>query len=74
MTIKEIRIEKTLSVINGFNGVYKTRKQAMQDLIAAGYRVIEKNGKRRLQAPNGSFFAEADITKTAMDYAKKIGG
>lgn len=40
--------------------------------VADGWNIREKDGTRRLEHPDGRFFYEKDIGKTAMDYAAHL--
>ncbi|HAX1983155.1 TPA: hypothetical protein JW546_004958, partial [Escherichia coli] len=40
--------------------------------VADGWSIREKDGTRRLEHPDGRFFYEKDIGKTAMDYAAHL--
>jgi hypothetical protein len=66
---------KVLAALNktqGVNGVVATRKAHIRRLVGEGYTVASAKEGRRLIAPDGSFFAEADLTKTALDYAEYL--
>jgi hypothetical protein len=53
-------------------GIFTTRKTWMEDAVAKGYEVVHDGNERRLTAPDGSFFDEKSVTKTAMDYASYL--
>ncbi|HOG52580.1 MAG TPA: hypothetical protein PLT03_01770, partial [Bacillota bacterium] len=54
------------------NGKLTTRRALVKALVDDGAAIVEKNGERRLQRPNGNFLIEKDISKTAMDYADHL--
>ncbi|MFA5706845.1 MAG: ParB/Srx family N-terminal domain-containing protein, partial [Candidatus Neomarinimicrobiota bacterium] len=54
------------------NGKLTTRRAMVKALVDDGATIVEKNGERRLQRPNGNFLIEKDISKTAMDYADHL--
>jgi hypothetical protein len=64
------RAEKALSTNMTQGGEVKTRKQIVDEMVAAGAQVQEhpKYG-RILQKPDGAFVEETRLTKTAMNYA-----
>lgn len=49
---------------------YKSSRDLIRALVAAGYEVAGKGSDRRLVSPDGSFFIQKDITKFGMDYAE----
>lgn len=67
--------QRALTVLNtlqGFDGVFRKRKDEIRDMIARGYRVVGSGKNRRLTSPDGSFFIVSDITKTGMDFADHL--
>jgi hypothetical protein len=55
----------------GFRGEVHPRAKIIATLLGEGHALsTDKTGKRRLTSPAGTFFSEADLTKTAMDYAE----
>lgn len=51
------------------DGQYYTRRQLVDMYLTAGANVFAHPTGRRLQKPNGGYVTEAQISKTAMDYA-----
>lgn len=64
--------QRALTVLDtkqGFTGIIRRRKDAIREMVAQGRRVVGSGKNRRLEAPDGSYYTESDITKTGMDYA-----
>lgn len=68
--IGQRRIASTLRTAQKFNGEVKSRGLEVERLVSEGASVVVGKEGRRLQKQDGGFFAEKDITKTAMDYAE----
>lgn len=69
------RKAKAIAALNkqqGFNGVVKPRGEMIAQCVAAGYQVVATPTGRRLVGPDGRFWIESDITKTAMDFAQHL--
>lgn len=49
-----------------------SRRDLVRDRVGDGATVVTSNGERRLTNPNGSYLAESQISKTAMDYAEHL--
>lgn len=62
------RAKKTLEKTQGFNRKIMRRKDAIEQMVAEGWRVQGN----RLVSPTGSYFEQKDITKTALDYAQHL--
>lgn len=68
------KIKASLLVKQRFNGKILSRKIFVEDAISDGADVVASAGKRVLRWPSSSYMTEADITKTAMDYAAYLVG
>ena len=69
------RILSTLTRVIRVNGRHMARVQFVKTYVFdEGYRVKTVRGERRFTSPSeGSYFAEKDISKTAMDFADFLG-
>lgn len=67
------RALQVLAAQQGFDGVLRTRKEAIREMIARGYRVVGTGKNRRFTSPDGGFYTQADLTKTGMDFAAYLG-
>ncbi|EBQ3518261.1 hypothetical protein BCN46_23220 [Salmonella enterica] len=54
------------------NGETMPVRVLVEKRVADGWNIREKDGTRRLEHPDGRFFYEKDIGKTAMDYAAHL--
>lgn len=54
------------------NGETMPVRVLVEKRVADGWNIREKDGTRRLEHPDGRFFFEKDIGKTAMDYAAHL--
>lgn len=68
-----VQLERVIDTLNrkqGVRGVFLPRREHMENLVREGYvvRTHPKYG-RVLEGPDGGFFFEKDLTKTALDYA-----
>lgn len=54
------------------NGETMPVRVLVEKRVADGWNIREKDGVRRLEHPDGRFFYEKDIGKTAMDYAAHL--
>ena len=64
--------QRALTVLDAkqrFDGNPRRRKDAIREFVAQGRQVVGSGKNRRLEAPDGRYLREADITKTGMDYA-----
>jgi uncharacterized protein (DUF4415 family) len=64
--------QRALTVLDAkqrFDGNLRRRKDVIREFVAQGRQVVGSGKNRRLEAPDGRFYTEADITKTGMDYA-----
>lgn len=71
---KKMQQERILKILNkksGRDGVIKTRKQHTRDMIAEGYTVGEREGKRVLLSPDKKSWYSG-LTKTQLDYAEYL--
>jgi len=63
---RQAALERTIC----HDGEYMSRKSMMDTLMARGAVVIAHAlDGRRISLPSGSFLSEAQVSKTAMDYA-----
>jgi len=64
------RVLDTLGRQQGLSGTFLTRREHIENLVRRGY-VVKKHPKygRVIEAPDGSFYLQEDVTKTALDYA-----
>lgn len=53
-------------------GRLTTRKDLVRDRVESGAEIVSGKEGRRLQLPDGRFLGEAQISKTAMDYAEHL--
>lgn len=72
--VQQRRIEEILNKPASLNGVVKTRRQHIKDMVNAGRSVKEVRGERILEAADGYYFDESAITKTGMDFAEYLIG
>lgn len=70
--VQQRRIEEILNKPASLNGVVKTRRQHIKDMVNAGRVVKEVRGERILEADDGFYFDEGAITKTGMDFAEYL--
>lgn len=64
--------QRALTVLDAkqrFDGNPRRRKDAIREFVAQGRQVVGSGKNRRLEAPDGRYLREVDITKTGMDYA-----
>ncbi|HFD9218972.1 TPA: LPD38 domain-containing protein [Salmonella enterica] len=54
------------------DGKITSVRELVENRVADGWRIREKDGTRRLEHPDGRFLLEKDIGKTAMDYANHL--
>lgn len=54
------------------DGKITSVRELVENRVADGWRIREKDGTRRLEHPDGRFLFEKDIGKTAMDYADHL--
>lgn len=54
------------------DGKITSVRELVEKRVADGWHITEKDGTRRLEHPDGRFFLEKDIGKTAMDYADHL--
>ena len=66
------RAIKTLNTSTSSNGILTTRKALIRERVANGAKVTQAKEGRRLVMPSGTYLAESDITKTAMNYAEHL--
>lgn len=52
------------------NGVFRSRKEIVEEAIDGGGRVDHRTDGRRLVKNNGDFISESDLGSTALDYAE----
>lgn len=63
------RLRATLLRIVSVRGQLATRAAHVRELVAGGFRAVDRPDGRRLESPDGSFFLERDLTAAALDYA-----
>jgi hypothetical protein len=67
--VKARKIEETLDRQQGFSGRLMPRRVFAEGAVESGAVVaLSPKGDRRLVFPDGSFFAERDVTKIVLDY------
>ncbi|HIB1583005.1 TPA: LPD5 domain-containing protein, partial [Salmonella enterica subsp. enterica serovar Muenchen] len=66
------RVRKFLTSHIKSNGKIMPVRVLVEKRVADGWNIREKDGVRRLEHPDGRFFYEKDIGKTAMDYAAHL--
>mgnify|MGYP000861036754 CR=1 FL=1 len=73
-SMAEGRTSRALDKQMGFNGVFMSRRKAMENAVSKGYEItLSPAGTRRLMDPKTQgFWDESQISKTAMDYAEKL--
>lgn len=54
------------------DGKITSVRELVEKRVADGWHITERDGTRRLKHPDGRFFFEKDIGKTAMDYAAHL--
>lgn len=70
--VQREKVAATLHAHQGVNGVFKPRRQHIEEMVAGGAKVVAANGQNRLVKPDGAFHNERDITKTGMAYAAHL--
>lgn len=63
------RVRKFLTSSIKSDGKITSVRELVEKRVADGWHITERDGTRRLKHPDGRFFFEKDIGKTAMDYA-----
>jgi hypothetical protein len=71
---KRKRVIDTLLQTVRFNGLIKTRKQEIRELVSNGAKIGKWRGKRSIEKADGSFLGEVDLTKIGIDYAEYLMG
>lgn len=66
------RVRKFLTSHIKSDGKIMPVRVLVEKRVADGWNIREKDGVRRLEHPDGRFFYEKDIGKTAMDYAAHL--
>lgn len=66
------RVRKFLTSHIKSDGKVMPVRVLVEKRVADGWNIREKDGVRRLENPDGRFFYEKDIGKTAMDYAAHL--
>lgn len=66
------RVRKFLTSSIKSDGKITSVRELVEKRVADGWHITERDGTRRLKHPDGRFFFEKDIGKTAMDYAAHL--
>ncbi|MDJ7441713.1 LPD5 domain-containing protein [Salmonella enterica] len=66
------RVRKFLTSSIKSDGKITSVRELVEKRVADGWHITERDGTRRLEHPDGRFFFEKDIGKTAMDYAAHL--